>query len=185
LHPCFNHSKQRKSRKFNIRLTSQKESQRQELSFVLQPSLLKFEALQEERDSPCQLAFVSPPPRPEWLTSSCFRGARGILFLQGHAEARNSRRINELLLPPVLHARNIEQCHCGPALVQIPPLITLLGSARSSYSTSRKLAKCRLASLSSPQWMGSQLCSQLCSQLHECILRNWIELQLGSQFALI
>jgi hypothetical protein len=70
VHLCITHSPQREVRKLSVSPTSPKESQRQDVPFVLEPSLLKFEDLQDPRTRAtgapmplaCQVASLAPPP---------------------------------------------------------------------------------------------------------------------------
>jgi hypothetical protein len=89
MHPCITDPQQREVRKLSVSPTSPKESQRQDVPFVLEPSLLKFEDLQDPRTRatggpmpwPARWRLWPPHHLPEWISQvkACFRGSRAIV----------------------------------------------------------------------------------------------------------
>jgi hypothetical protein len=127
VHPFITHPQQREVRKLSVSPTPPKESQRQDVPFVLEPSHLKFEDLQDPGRA------LPSPGLPGGVFSPatiCLNGSvrSGLLpRLTGHrlcrdsAEARSTRRIIDLLLPPVMQAKNKRQRHRDPALAKSQP----------------------------------------------------------------
>lgn len=134
VHPFITHPQQREVRKLSVSPTPPKESQRQDVPFVLEPSHLKFEDLQDPGRPGLPGGVFSP-------ATICLNGSvrSGLLpRLTGHrlcrdsAEARSTRRIIDLLLPPVMQAKERETTASRPRIGQIPASPSLLPGARAA-----------------------------------------------------
>jgi hypothetical protein len=155
MHPCITDPQQREVRKLSVSPTSPKESQRQDVPFVLEPSLLKFEDLQDPRTRatdgpmpwPARWRLWPPHHLPEWISQvRPASGAHGPSYLQGQ---RRSEEHQANYRPPLTarHARKEQETTASrPRIGRIPASPSLLlGRASCSYSTSRKPEKCQRA----------------------------------------
>jgi hypothetical protein len=128
-------------------------------------------------------------PAPICLNGSVRTGL--LPRLTGHricrdsAEARSTRRIIDLPLPPVMHAKNKRQRHRDPALAESQPPHHCCWGARAapirravSQRNANEPLKLGL------KGMASSLARRHCSRLHACVLRNCTEIESQGKFAL-